>query len=433
MKMVKNLCRLTLLAGCIQASMAQAGNLADIYQQALAHDPQLKAASAAALAGGEALPQAQAGLRPTINFSANATRNENTTRDFNNTGYTVSLSQPVYDSAAWYGVKRGEALSRTAQLQYDQAQQNLIIRSVESYLNVLRAKNTLETTQAEERAIKRRLDQVNAQFDVGLIPVTDVHEAQASYDNAKVARILAEGQLDNSFEAIERLTGESHEDIDVLSPDYPVENLETQNAAAWLEKARNGNLGLQVADSNVDASRRLTQVNRSGHRPTVSLTASHDQDKGSTFNDNRNETNQIGLTFTLPLYSGGATSSRIREAEYRLDEALQNREDVFQGIKQDTRSLLRNLTTDVLSVAARKQSIRSSETALKATEEGFNVGTRNVVDVLQAEQNLYRAQRDYAEARFNYVLNLFRFKQVLGTLSPEDLNGLDLWMVSDQG
>ncbi|WP_315984049.1 TolC family protein [Aliamphritea spongicola] len=223
--MVTNLCRLTLLAGCIQAATVQAGSLADIYQQALQHDPQLKASASSALAGAEAIPQAEAGLRPTISLSANASRNETETRDFNNSGYTVSLSQPIYDSAAWHGVKRGEALSRTAQLQYDQAQQNLIIRSVESYLNVLRAKNTLETTQAEERAIKRRLDQVNAQFDVGLIPVTDVHEAQASYDNAKVARILAEGELDNSFEAIERLSGQSYSDVDTLSAKYPIENL----------------------------------------------------------------------------------------------------------------------------------------------------------------------------------------------------------------
>lgn len=433
MKMVTNLCRLTLLAGCIQAATVQAGSLADIYQQALQHDPQLKASSASALAGAEAIPQAEAGLRPTISLSANASRNETDSRDFNNSGYTVSLSQPIYDSAAWHGVKRGEALSRTAQLQYDQAQQNLIIRSVESYLNVLRAKNTLETTQAEERAIKRRLDQVNAQFDVGLIPVTDVHEAQASYDNAKVARILAEGELDNSFEAIERLSGQSYSDVDTLSAKYPIENLESNDANAWLNKARDGNLSLQVADSNVEASRQLIRVNRSGHKPTVSITASHDQDKGNSLNDDRNETNQIGLTFNLPLYSGGGTSSRIREAEYRLDEALQNREDVYQGIKLDTRSLLRDLSTDVLSVAARQQSIRSSETALKATEEGFNVGTRNVVDVLQAEQNLYRAQRDYAEARFNYVLNLFRFKQVIGTLNPEDIQGLDIWMVSGNG
>lgn len=435
MKMVKNLCRLTLLAGCIQASIAQAGSLADIYQQALQHDPQLKASAASSLAGAEAIPQAEAGLRPTISLNANATRNETTTRDFNNTGYTVSLSQPIYNSAAWYGVERGKSLSQTAQLQYEQTQQNLIIRSVESYLNVLRAKNTLETTQAEERAIKRRLDQVNAQFEVGLIPITDVHEAQASYDNAKVSRILAEGELDNSFEAIERLAGQSYNDVDVLSAKYPIDNLESNDANAWLNKAREGNLALQVADSNVESSRQLTRINRSGHKPTVSLTASHDQDKGTTFNDNRNETNQIGLTFSLPLYSGGGTSSQIRESEYRLDEALQNREDVFQGIKLDTRSLLRNLSTDVLSVAARKQSIRSSETALKATEEGFNVGTRNVVDVLQAEQNLYRAQRDYAEARFNYVLNLFRFKQVIGTLNPEDIQGLDIWMVaeSEQG
>lgn len=435
MKMVKHFSRRTLLAGiiagCMQASVAQAGSLADIYQQALQHDPQLKSASASSLAGAEALPQAEAGLLPTLSLTGNATRTETTSRDFDNYGYTVSLSQPVFDASAWYTVKRGEALSETAKLQFEQAQQNLIIRSVESYLAVLRAKNNLETSQAEERAIKRRLDQVNAQFDVGLIPITDVHEAQASYDNAKVARILAEGELDNSYEAIERLSGQSYADVDTLSAEYPIENLESADAQAWLEKAMRDNLDLKVAESNVEASRRLTQINRSGHLPTVSLTASHDQDKGNTLNDDRNETNQIGLTFSLPLYSGGSTSSQVRESQYRFDQALQDREDVFQGIKQDTRSLLRDISTDVLSVAARKQSIVSSEAALQATSEGFNVGTRNVVDVLQAEQNLFSARRDYANARFDYVQNLFRFKQVLGTLNPEDLLSLDIWMTSE--
>lgn len=421
-----------LLALAVQSTQANAAALADIYQQALANDPQLKSAEATYLAGAEAAPQARASLLPNIGLSANTTYNDTDTTDFNNHGYSVSLSQPLFDANAWFSFKRGEAQSEQARLVFEQAQQSLILRVVEAYLNVLRAQNTLETTQAQERAIKRRLDQVNAQFEVGLIAVTDVQEAQASYDNARVARIEAEGALENSYEALERLTGQEVGTADLLKEDYPVQTPTPESPDRWLEKAWRSNLNLRVADAAVEASRRSAQAARSGHLPTLSLAANHNYSNGSATSNDGSDTSSIGLTFSMPLYSGGATTSASRQAEQQMIAAQQDREDALRAVTQSTRSLLRDLRTDVLSVQARKQSIKSSETALKATEEGFNVGTRNVVDVLNAEQQLYSAQRDYANARFDYVFNLFSFKQQVGSLSPEDLNALDQWLESPQ-
>ena len=420
----------TLLCAAISSGV-HAGSLNEIYQQALLNDPQLKAAQAASQAGQEALPQARAGLLPSINLNGNTTWIEAGSNDFNNNGYTVTLSQPLFAASAWFTYKQGQAQSRSAELQYAQAQQNLILRSVESYLTVLRAQTALDTTQAEERAIKRRLDQVNAQFEVGLIAITDVHEAQASYDNAKVARILAEGDLDNSYQALERLTGQQISAIDALREDYPITEVTPSSPSEWVDKAREGNLGIQIAEANTDSARQQSKAASSGHLPTVALALSHDQDKGSTFTDGRVETNQIGLTLSLPLYSGGAISSQSRQAEFGLAQAQHTEDDTERAVVEATRNLLRDLRTDILSVSARQQSILSSETALRATEEGFNVGTRNVVDVLQAEQQLYAAQRDYANARYNYVQNLFRFKQQIGTLSPQDLIGLDQWLAQN--
>ncbi|RRD00749.1 transporter [Amphritea balenae] len=407
---------------------SQAGTLADIYQQALAQDPQLKAAQAASLAGAEALPQGRAGLLPSLSLNGNTTWIDSDAGNYNNHGYTVSLSQPVFSAASWFSYKQGIAQSEAAKLQFDQAQQNLILRVTESYLEVLRAQTTLETSLAEERAIMRRLDQVNAQFEVGLIAITDVHEAQASFDNAKVARILAEGNLDNSYQALERLIGQPISSIDSLDKAYPIENISPSDPDNWVEKARSGNLALKVAVANTESARRQAQTASSGHLPTIAITASHDRDDGTASGDGWTETNQVGLTLSMPLFSGGATSSQSRQAEYSHTQARFNQEDTQRAVIQDTRSLWRNIRTDVLSVAARQRSILSSETALKATEEGFNVGTRNVVDVLQAEQQLYAAQRDYANARYNYVQDLFRFKQQIGTLNPDDLIGLDQWM-----
>lgn len=410
------------------STVTQAGELADIYQQALANDPQLKAAQASFNAGTEIEVQNRAGLLPTLGLSANTTSIDAETRNYSNHGYTLSLTQPVFDASAWFDFKRGKVLSEQAGLQFELEQQNLIVRTVEAYLGVLRANSALATAQAQERAIKRRLDQVNAQFEVGLIANTDVQDAQASYDNARVARISAEGDLDNSYEALERLTGQSHGSIAQLSEKYPVEEPVPSDSKPWLEKAWKENLSLQIADMNSEAARRAAQSAHADHYPTLNLTASHDYDDGTTLSDNSSETNSIGLTFSLPIYSGGATSSRSRELEQRLVEAQQSREDSLRSVTQATRSLLRDLRTGSLSVQALKQSIKSSQTALEATEEGYKVGTRNVVDVLQAEQQLYAAQLEYANARFNYVQNLVTFKQQLGTLSPEDINEIDSWL-----
>ncbi len=430
MKLVTYAIRATLFASlCSSATLVSAGALEDVYQKALSNDAQLKIAEATYRANKEALPQARAGLLPSINATANTSYTDADTASFNNHGYTVSLVQPVFSAARWFTYQQGETLDEQAQLRFDLAQQNLILQSIDTYLNVLRAKSNLETAESQERAIKRRLDQVNAQFEVGLIAITDVHEAQASYDNARVSLIEAEGALDNSYEAIERLTGESITQTDLLSPEYPIQELAPADPESWLTKALTDNIGLQLVKADIEVARKNAQIAKSGHLPTIDLSATHDKDKGTLSSNDWNESNVVGLTLSLPIFQGGATSSRTRQAYAQMDASMQTYEDTERGVKQSTRSLFRNIKTNVLSVFARQQSIISSQAALDATSEGFSVGTRNVVDVLAAEQALYAAKRDYANARFDYVLNLFTFKQQIGTLSPEDLTGLDNWLI----
>ncbi|MDF2181079.1 TolC family outer membrane protein [Neptuniibacter sp. CAU 1671] len=419
---------LVLLAGHSGTSLA--GDLADIYQQALRNDPQLKSAEANYRAGSEALPQARAGLLPQASLTADTRKIDTDTTEYNNHGYTVSLTQPVFDASSWFTFKQGQILTEQALTQFELAQQSLIQRTVEAYLGVLNADSQLETALAQERAIKRRLDQVNAQFEVGLIASTDVQEAQATYDNALVTRISAQGDLDNSYEALERLSGESYQRVASLSPDYPIAAPVPAAPEEWLEKAWQGNLSLKIARYGSESARRAAQAARSDHLPVLSLTAGHDYDSGNLSFDDQSKTDSIGLTLSVPLYSGGATESRSRQLQYSLQQAQFDEEDALRNVTQTTRSLLRNLNTNALRVDALKQSIRSSELALKATEEGYRVGTRNVVDVLQAEQQLYSAKRDYASARFEFVSNLISFKLQLGTLSPEDINTLDGWLES---
>lgn len=431
MKSLPNTARPLLLAlamGLISAQ-SQAGSLADLYQQALENDPQLKSAAASLQAGQEALPQARSALLPDIAMGADANWTDTENAGSNDsTGVTLTLSQSVFSAARWYNLRRGEVLSEQAGLVFDQAQQTLVLRSVTAHLAVLRAINNLDSAQAEVRAIQRQLDQVNAQFEVGLIAITDVQEAQASFDNSVVRRIEAEGELDNSYEALERLAGVPFRTVDALKADYPIENPTPAQPQPWLEKAWQNNLDLMIADSSIEAARRSAQSARAGHYPTLDLNASYDSDTSGVSGFDAGETSTLGLALRVPLYQGGLTSSQSREAQALLDKAMQDRQDTLLAVTQQTRSLLRNLRTNVQSVKARAQSIRSSETALQATQEGFNVGTRNVVDVLNAERTLYAAQRDYANARLDFISNLFNLKQQLGTLSPEDLMTLDTWL-----
>ncbi|MBP0049402.1 TolC family outer membrane protein [Marinobacterium sp. AK62] len=430
MKLLKQHCIPVLIAGALATGQVQAAALADLYRQALANDPQLKAAEARYLAGQEALPQGKAGLLPQVSATGSITQADSGLLDqeADDRAWQVSLVQPVFDSAAWYGYQKSKMVSQQAQLNYDFAQQQLVLRTVNAYLGVLNASSALDTARAQERALKRRLDQVNAQFDVGLIAITDVQEAQASFDNAVVQRIDAEGALANSYEALERLSGQPVSAIDALKEDYPISPISPRDPTAWLEKAREGNLALKLSELGVDISRRDAQIARAGRHPKVQLQANYGYSESEFQAQDWDDNSAVALTFSMPLYTGGANSSRVRQAEQGVNAARFDHEDQYRTVTEETRSLLRDLQTSVESVKARQQSIKSRETALRATEEGFNVGTRNVVDVLQAEQALYQARLDYATARFNHVSTLFSFKLQLGTLSPDDLYALDEWL-----
>ncbi|MEH6625016.1 MAG: TolC family outer membrane protein [Motiliproteus sp.] len=409
---------------------AQAGALTEIYNQALESDPQLKIARATSKADAEISDQSRSGLLPDINMTADlGYRNSDPdgSTDGNSNGYSVALTQPVFRAENWFNFQAGKILGAKAGVEFSEAQQTLIRRSVSDYLDVLQAQTVYETTVAEESAFKRRLEQVEAQFEVGLIAITDVEEAKAGYDLARVNRIIAKGALDNSFEALDRLTGSSWDKIDLLKANYPVEKLQPQQYQPWVDKALDGNLSLRVARYDVDASLETRRATESRHKPTVDLVASYGQtDINSTGSDV--DSGFIGLNFNLPLYQGGRTSSQIRESFLRWDASTQTLEDTKRQVIQQTRSLYRDIETDVDSVAARKQTITSTETALEATEAGYSVGTRNIVDVLEAERRVFEAIRDYETARYTFVLNQILFKESLGTLSPDDLQQLDSWL-----
>ncbi|WP_432698572.1 TolC family outer membrane protein [Marinobacterium sp. YM272] len=411
------------------AGSANAGALLELYQKALEADPQLKAAEATFRADSEVSTQARSALLPQADLNANTRRTENRSFDGNSHGYTLSLSQPLFDASAWFTFRRGQVLADQAQLTFSLAQQDLILRAIDAYLGVLRAQSTLQLAEARERALSRRLEQVNAQFEVGLIAVTDVLDAQASYDDAAVQLIDAQGALSNSFEALERLAGAPMDNVQPLDPDYPIQSVEPADPEAWLDRAYEGNLSYLISQYDSQAARRSLQAARSEHLPRLAIQAESGE---TTELGDWDDSNSIALTLSVPLYAGGSVSSGVREADQRNRAALFTQEDQLRALRVQTRSLLRDLNTSVESVKARAQSIKSRETALQANEEGFSVGTRNVVDVLDAENALYQALLDYANARYDHVSTLFNFKQTVGSLSPEDLIALDQWLTDTE-
>lgn len=432
-----------------QAPLTTKTDLVSVYNEAANNNADLAAARADYQARREVVPQARAGLLPNLTGGATSgnTRTSldspSTTISRSGTTYQANLSQPLFRADRWYQLQAAEATSEQAALDLSATEQNLILSSAETYFAVLRAQDNLASTKAEEAAFKRQLDQANERFDVGLSDKTDVLEAQAGYDTARANRIIAQRQVEDAFQALTTLTNRDYTSIEGIKHTLPILAPTPNDAKAWVDTAAAQNLNLQASNFAVDAASETLRQRKAGHAPTLDAVASYE--KGD--NDNLGFTNSgiagnprysgdvsqttIGLQLNIPIYSGGLTSSQVREAYQRLDQTEQLRESLRRKIVQDTRNFHRAVNTDVETVQARKQSIISNQSALEATEIGYQVGTRNIVDVLDAQRQLYSSVRNYNDARYDYIINNLRLKQAAGTLSPGDLEALGTYLKAD--
>lgn len=447
---------LVLLLATSQSPLAD--SLQQIYELALNNDATLKAAEAQFRADIETEKQARGGLLPSVtaslsyadsdtdgdsSFSAGAlSGSAPTDMESEAETLTLSLQQKLFDMNAWFNFKSGKELTRRAEAQLAASQQDLIVRVADAYFNVLRAQDNLASAVAEEKAIQRQLEQTQQRFDVGLIAITDVHEAKARYDLALVNRLNEQGQLGIALEALTVITGRVHSKLGRLAENFPVANPEPADRKAWEDFALQNNLDLKAAYAAADAELLNAKATKANHYPTVTAAFEYqDMDSDSeqwigNFNSSRtygdidsdSETKTLSINLTVPLYSGGFTSASRRQAYERYNAARETQILTMRNTIQQTRSLHLQVTTDVARVKARKQSITSSQSALDATQAGYEVGTRNVVDVLDAQRTLFAARRDYANARYDYVTNMLKLKKQAGILSPEDIAGLDKWL-----
>ena len=460
--MIRSSAALFALTLSIFTTSSQADSLRDIYELALKNDAQLKAEQAQYLANIETENIGLSRLLPQINANYDYTDSDQdlagesfdqsgsgivTTDTLTNTdttreGYAVSLRQAIFDLPAWFSFQSGKELTKQAESTFAANQQNLIVRTVEAYLLVLRAQDNLEASKAQERAFERQLEQTQQRFEVGLIAITDVYEAQAAFDLSRVNRIVDENNVSVALERLSVLTGQSHSNLNVLKDDFEIKVPEPNDRAAWVEFALLNNFNLKASTYAEEAARQAAKANRMEHAPKVSggyEYSDYEVDGDLTVTpatpfdrspDSKADANVWNLRLDLPLYSGGAVSANRRKAAQEFNVARENRINLSRNTVTNARSLHMTVVSDVSRVAARKQAIVSSSSALDATQAGYEVGTRNVVDVLNAQNTLFAAQRDYANSRYDYIVNVLSLKEQAGLLSPEDVNRLDSFLIT---
>jgi outer membrane protein len=434
---------LALLISAAFVPGAQAANLMDIYRDALVNDAALASARAAYLAGQEKLPQGRALLLPSINLSANTTWNEvdiqyrgassfpGGQHNYNTNGATLSLSQPIYRRQNWAAYEQGKLQSAVAEIQYAAAQQGLILSVAQAYFDVLLAQDNVALAGAQKKAIQEQLDQAKTSFEVGTATITDTHEAQARFDLANASEIAALNELEIRQRALEKIIGKLPGPLATLATELSLQPPEPNDMNKWVEAAEQNNLLVQTKRASAEIANQEVERNRGGHHPTLDLVASYSDTgaTGSTFgvgNDTR--ASVIGLQLNLPLYQGGGTSSRVREAVANQEKA---RQDLTLEVRQSalsTREAYLGVTSGAAQVRALEQALVSSQSSLDSTRLGLEVGVRTNVDVLNAQQQLFSAKRDLYKARYAYLVSRLKLKSAAGTLAEEDLQQVNQWL-----
>ena len=411
-------------------------NLADVYELALKNDPLLKAAEATYRAGKENRTQGIAGLLPTLSVGGSTNWNEYRVEEqiidqYNSNSYLASLNQPIFRLDKWFQFERGTALSEAASAEFAYQQQETMIRVASAYFNVLNSIDSLNAARAEEKAIGRQKDLAKKRFDVGLAAITEVQETQAAFDLTVVSRIAREAQLDSARESLTSIVGRDIKLLSPLSDNFEISLPDPLDRESWVSLGLKNNYQLKAAKLQRDAAQASARSTASNHLPQIDLVgrvskSTSKQGKFGGFIQNplfgvEQDTRQYSIQFNLPLYAGGAISSARRQAYANYDRSKEQAIYAERSTVRDVRSNHFGVQTQVANVTARKQALASAESALEATQIGYEVGTRNTVDLLDAQKRLFQAQRDYASSRYDYIISMLRLKASVGSLSPKDI------------
>ena len=408
---------------------AKAETLLDIYKIAVKNDPVILAAKANYNAEKETLKQGRAVLLPQLAGSANRLEpSAPTSTNPDKTSYSASLSQSLFNVPAWFQFKSAKNMDQVAEATFAANQQDLIIRVSEAYFNVLRAYENKQTREAELSAISRQLEQTQERFEVGLLPITDVYEIQAIFDEATANNLEASGALDIAFEKLQSLTGQSHNELSGLKDNFIATSPEPIDVDSWVEFSLANNFTLKASQLAQQAANATATAAKAQHLPKITLSTDYskrDLEPTPTSDGVITEQTSVNLNLTMPIFSGGLTSSQARQSSFKAKAAEHNYIAAKRNTIQAARSTHQQVITNIARIKARTQATKSAESALQATQAGYEVGTRNIIDVLLAQRTVFQAKRNVASARYDYILSMMRLKQVAGQLSPEDIFGIN--------
>ncbi|MDH3273742.1 MAG: TolC family outer membrane protein [Gammaproteobacteria bacterium] len=462
MKNNYNFKTLALFFGLLTIPVAgNAASLLEIYQQALQSDPRIHEAEARRLAALEAEPQARGVLLPQVSFSGDWTSTESSgpanfpdglggtlpgtsDSDTDTTNWNVSLRQTLFRWDQIVDLRRADKTVAKAEADREASQQDLIVRVGQRYFDVLAAEDRLTSTHANRQAIARQLEQAKQRFEVGLIAITDVQESQAAHDQAVADEIAAKRSLATAREFLREITAQHVGTLSAPGDEFPMRTPNPNSESAWVDLALSQNLVLVSSRLDEGLARDEISYRRNGHYPTVDFVASTgsrkneglrttrlDADPLNPFDsslDFESDDDRIGISVTIPLFAGGRTSSRVREAVYLHRAAREQLQRVTRETERSTRDSYLGVLSEMSRVEALEQAVKSSRTALEATQAGFDVGTRTIVDVLDSQFALYRSITLFYQARYDYLMNVLRLKQAAGSLQIQDLEEIDQWL-----
>ena len=416
-----------------------AENLIDIYNEALKNDPTYRAAEYSYLADKELVVQGRSALLPSLTLSGSTNWNEyyqdkQMQQSYNSFSGTARLSQPLLRLDSWFQYKQSKSLTNAAEAEFAYEQQNLLVRTAELYFGVLREIDNINAALSEEKAIKKQLDQAKQRYEVGLSAITGVQEDQLAYDISKASRINAEGRLLSAREALNALIGREIFSLDELGDALLIEEPNPKSKEEWVNLALKNNYQLKAALLRKSAAKNNARSAASNHLPKIDIVGSKSESETNQFNYEGFNINGQGIPvpevtgrrnyviqFSMPIFQSGAVSSRRKQAYAQYEKTNENSLFTQRRVIQEVRSGYSNVLTLVANVTAQKQAVISATSALEATQVGYKVGTRNVVDLLQAEKNLYSAEKNLSNVKYDYILAKLKLNLAAGIISPGDL------------
>ena len=461
---MKSLLASLLAALAVAGDAAGARDLVGVYEDALKSDPVIRQADANRRASREARPQAWAALLPQLSGALSRTQDKSNgsegTIEFDPTTgqpipvseaftlnqttreWSLSLRESLFTWSNRMTLKQADAPVAQAEATYQAAQQDLILRVAQAYFNVLSTQDTLDANQASLEAISRQLDQANKRFEVGLIAITDVQEAKAAHDTAAAAVIAAKRSLATAGDQLSEITGQIYDRLSKPGDDMPLNSPEPADEEKWVSASLDQNVTLLSSRLAADIARENVRIAFGGHLPTLDLLASK-----SRMTTSANEAfppepptslpsviddRQYTLQITVPIFSGGLTHSKVRQSQDLWIAAKEQVVQTSRATEREARDAYLGVISGIARVRALRQALESSETALKATEAGYEVGTRTAVDVLNSRRTLVQAQTDYSGSRYDYIVSIIQLRLAAGNLSRNDVLEVNKWLSASE-